>query len=125
MDQVITGIRSGDAACMVIGVELLEEDRKFPFGAKLKARTARAVRQAETSPSLAERLRRRIVSMLLEGNVPREYREYAKLLRKIGFEKWWPRLCEGVPKENSYAMRYFNYFRLVHEQSAAVVPHAR
>lgn len=125
MDQVITGIRSGDAACMVIGVELLEKDRKFPFGANLKARTARALRQAETSPSLAERLRRRIVSMLLEGNVPREYREYAKLLRKIGFEKWWPRLCEGVPKENSYAMRYFNYFRLVHEQSAAVVPHAR
>lgn len=125
MDQVITGIYSGDAACVVIGVEFLEEDRKFSFGANLKARTARALRLAEVSPSLAERLRRRIVSMLVEGNVPREYREYARLLRKIGFDKWWPRLSEQVPKENPYAMRYFNYFRLVHEQSAAVVRHAR
>jgi hypothetical protein len=125
MDQVITGIHSGDAACVVIGVEFLEEDRNFPFGANLKSRTARALRQGEISPSLAERLRRRIVSMLVEGNVPREYREYARLLRKIGFDKWWPRLSEQVPKENPYALRYFNYFRLVHERSAAVVPHAR
>jgi hypothetical protein len=125
MDQIITGIHSGDPACAVIGVEFLEEDRKFPFGANLKARTARALRQAEVSSSLAERLRRRIVLMLVEGNVPREYREYARLLRKIGFEKWWPRLNEQIPKENPHAMRYFNYFRLVHERSAAVTPFAR
>ncbi len=125
MDQIIKGIDSGDVACMAIGVEFLEEDRKFPFGANLKARTARALRQADVSPSLAERLRRRIVAMLLDGNVPREYREYARLLRKIGFDKWWPRLSEEIPKENLHAMRYFNYFRLVHERSSAVVRHAR
>jgi hypothetical protein len=125
MDQIIPGILSGDPACAVLGVEFLEEDQKFPFGANLKARTARALRQAEVPPSLAERLRRRIVSMLVEGNVPREYREYARLLRKIGFDKWWPRLSEQVPKENRHAMRYFIYFRLVHERSAAVVPRAR
>jgi hypothetical protein len=125
MDQVIAGIHSGDSACTVIGVEFLEEDRKFPFGANLKARTARALRQATISASMAERLRRRIVSMLVDGNVPREYREYARLLRKIGFENWWPRLKEQAPKENPHAMRYFNYFQLVHERSAAVVPHAR
>lgn len=125
MDQIITGIHSGDEACAVIGVEFLEEDRKFSFGANLKARTARALRQTEVSPALAERLRRRIVSMLLEGNVPREYREYARLLRRVGFEKWWPRLSGQVPKENPYVMRYFSYFRLVHERSAAVVRHAR
>jgi hypothetical protein len=125
MDQIITGVHAGDRACMVVGVEFLEEDRKFPFGANLKARTARALRQATLPPSLATRLRRRIVAMLVSGNVPREYREYARLLRKIGFEDWWPRLEEQVPKANPYAMRYFNYFRLVHERSSAVVPNAR
>jgi hypothetical protein len=126
MDQIITGIHTGDPACMVIGVEFLEEDHKFPFGANLKSRTARALRQTEVSPALAERLRRRIVSMLVEGNVPREYREYAKLLRKIGFDNWWPRLIEQVPKDNPHSMRYFNYFLLVHEHSPAVVAdHAR
>jgi hypothetical protein len=125
MDQIIMGIHCGDAACAVIGVEFLEEDRKFAFGANLKARAARALRQTEVPYSLAERLRRRIVAMLVAGNVPREYREYARLHRKIGFDKWWPRLCEQVPKGNPYAMRYFNYFRLVHERSAAVVRHVR
>jgi hypothetical protein len=46
MDAVVEGIRAGDPACSTIGVEFIEEDGKFPFGANLKSRTARALRQA-------------------------------------------------------------------------------
>lgn len=121
MDKVIAGIERGDPACMLIGIEFLEEDRKFPFGANLKARTARALRRSKLSPALALRLKRRIVAMLGTGNVPREFREYARLLRRIGFEDFWPRIEQEASRGNRYVMRYYNYLRLIHERSPAVV----
>lgn len=122
MDKVIEGIEAGDVACAALGVEFLEEDRKFPFGANLKYRTARALRRASLPPSLETRLKRRIVAMLAAGNVPREYREYARLLRRIGFDDWWARIEEKAPRNNRYAMRYYRYFRGIHERSPSVVP---
>ncbi len=122
MDAVIKGILAGDPACAAIGVEFIEEDRKFPFGANLKARTARALRQSTLSDALAVRIRRRIVDMLIAGNTPREYREYAKLLRKTGFSELWSRLEDGVPRANRHAMRYYRYFEAIHRRSPAVCP---
>jgi hypothetical protein len=122
MDKVIEGIERGDSACIALGVEFLEEDRKFPFGANLKYRTARALRRTSLPPSLETRLKRRIIAMLAAGNVPREYREYARLLRRIGFDDWWPRIEEKAPRGNRYAMRYYRYFRNIHERSPSVVP---
>jgi len=122
MDKVIEGIERGDSACLALGVEFLEEDRKFPFGSNLKYRTARALRRASIPPSLATRLKRRIVAMLAAGNVPREYRQYARLLRRIGFEDWWQRIDQQAPRGNRYAMRYYRYFRSIHERSPSVVP---
>jgi hypothetical protein len=121
MDAVILGIEAGDQACCVLGVEFLEEDAKFSFGANLKYRCARALRRAELSEALATRLRRRIVAMLLVGNVPREFREYARLLRRVGFENFWPRIEAGVSRQNKYVMRYFGYFELIHQGSPAVI----
>lgn len=122
MAAVVDGILAGDAACAAIGVEFIEEDRKFPFGANLKARTARALRQTTIPPALSARIRRRIVDMLIAGNTPREYREYAKLLRKTGFDELWPRLEAGVPRANRYAMRYYRYFEAIHRRTPAVCP---
>ncbi|MBM4298033.1 MAG: hypothetical protein FJ143_09870 [Deltaproteobacteria bacterium] len=121
MDQVVEGIRDGDLACIVIGVEFIEEDRKFPFGAILKARVARALRQVALPKSLANRIRKRVVDMLIVGNVPREYREYVRLLRKVGFNDLWPRLQANVPRDNKYVMRYFDYLRAIHERAPSVV----
>lgn len=120
MDAVISGIETGDLACCAIGVEFLEEDEKFSFGANLKYRCARALRRADLTEALAARLRRRIVAMLLAGNVPREYREYSRLLRRLGFESLWPRIDAGASRQNRYVMRYFEYFKLIHELSPAV-----
>lgn len=122
MDAIIEGILAGDPACAAIGVEFIEEDRKFPFGANLKARTARALRQSTLSDALSIRIRRRVVDMLIAGNTPREYREYAKLLRKTGFRELWPRLEAGVPRTNRHAMRYYRYFEAIHRRTPAVCP---
>ncbi len=122
MDTVIEGILENDPACAVIGVEFIEEDRTFPFGANLKSRTARALRKCALSDAPSTRVRRRIVDMLIVGNTPREYREYAKLLRKIGFRELWPRLEAGAPRANKHAMRYYRYFEAIHRRSPAVCP---
>jgi len=57
MDRVIAGIRSGDAACIVIGAEFMEEDSKFTFGRALKSHVARAMRQADLPAAVQARLR--------------------------------------------------------------------
>jgi len=89
MFQVIEGIEKGDKACIAIGVEFIEEDERFSFGRIIKSNTARALRRAELTSEQAERIRSRVVQMLIAEHVPREYREYAKLLRKVGLGDWW------------------------------------
>jgi len=84
MYKVIAGIEQGDAACRRIGAEFIEEDRKFTFGKIVKSNTARALRRSELTTEEQERIRRRLVAMLIEGNVPHEYKQYVKLLKKIG-----------------------------------------
>lgn len=84
MERVIEGIEQGDAACIELGVEFIQEDQFFPFGRLLKSRTARALRRAKLTKYQIETIRKRVTEMLIKSNTPREYKEYAKLVRKIG-----------------------------------------
>jgi hypothetical protein len=63
--------------------------------------------------------------MLKAGNTPREYKEYAKLLRKLGVEDFWKQIDEGAPRNNKYAMRYYEYFRAIYEHSPSVERYER
>lgn len=87
MEKVIKGIEAGDPACVCIGIEFIEEDAKFPFGRILKSNTARALRRASLSDEQRARIRRRVLGMLKAGKVPHEFREYAKLVKKIGLSE--------------------------------------
>jgi hypothetical protein len=111
MDSVIAGIRRGDKACVALGVEFIEEPEYFAFGRILKANTARALRGATLSSEQVVRLRARIVNMLLVGDVPHEYHEYSRLLRRIGLGEWWPTVEQQIARENRYVMRYYEYLR--------------
>jgi hypothetical protein len=111
MHEVIQGIEAGDPACIMIGVEFVEEDDFFVFGRKLKSNAARALRRAQLPEDLKARLRRRIVSMLLAGMVPNEFREYSKLLRVIGVAEYCDELDAKIPRDNPYAMRYYSILR--------------
>ena len=111
MYEIIKGIERGDCACKIIGVELVEESNTMPFGRILKSNTARALRRTSLDRDLEERLRKRIVAMLIENNVPREYKEYAKLLRKIGIDRDpWQVIEKHFPQNNIYTMKYYKYF---------------
>jgi hypothetical protein len=117
MDAVIEGIKRGDRACSEIGIELIEENEHFVFGRILKSNTARALRRADLTENQKARLRTRIVSMLLEGYVPHEFHEYARLLRHIGLGSWWAKIDRDIDRDNQYVMRYYKYLR-----AHAVVP---
>lgn len=111
MDEVIKGIKAQDPACIDIGVEFIEHGPKQPFGRILHSNTARALRQHRASLSNAqiERLRRRILGMLVDGEVPHEYKEYAKLLKRIGVGPDWPDVLGSVDRANPYVLRYVTY----------------
>jgi hypothetical protein len=107
MEKVIEGIEAGDAACIWIGIEFIEDDAKFPFGKLLKSNTARALRRTGLSDDQKQRIRRRVFGMLCDGHVPHEFREYAKLLRKIGFDA--SEIPAGVTG-NPFVQRFRAYF---------------
>ena len=109
MEKVIAGIASGDPACVEIGIDFISESASFPFGMTLKTYTARELRRAALTESQCERIRRRIVSMLVEGYVPKEYREYAKLLRKVGLGSLGAELGRA-DKQNPHVAKYLRYF---------------
>jgi hypothetical protein len=111
MNQVIEGIEKGDKACIEIGVECIEENQWLSFGKTIKANTARALRRSTLTPEQIERLRKQIISMLIEEHTPGHYREYAKLLRKIGLGSFWPMLEQQVNCNNPYVLRFYKYFQ--------------
>lgn len=110
IESVVDGIKAADPGCIDLGVEFIESGHKQAFGRILHARVARALRQAPLNTEHVARLRARILSMLIAGQVPHEYHEYAKLLRRIGLGEAWASTRQRVDEGNPYVMRYVNYF---------------
>jgi len=123
MTKVIDGIKLGDEACKMIGIEFIEEDQRFTFGILLKSKTARMLRQTTLSEEQKARVRKRVIEMLLAGHVWREFREYAKLLKKIGVGEYRDELEAGVDRDNPYVMRFYRY--LLDLPSVPLPPDAR
>ena len=110
MERVIEGIEHSDLACVEIGIEFIEEDASFPFGRILKSNTARALRRATLTDAQKERIRLRVIEMLKAGYLPREYRQYAKLARKIGLGKLLHKIKDELPGDNPWVQHYYRYF---------------
>jgi hypothetical protein len=100
MDEVIEGIEHGDPACTLIGVEFIEEDTSFAFGMILKTNTARALRRTTLTAEQRDRVRRRVVDMLVRKYLPREFRQYVKLARKIGMGPYLLEIAERADLTN-------------------------
>jgi len=118
MEAVIEGIERGDKASIAIGIDFIEEDAHFPFGKTLKSNTARALRRSSLTPEQVDRIRNRVTNLLLAGQIPHEFREYAKLLRHIGIADYWPRIKQGAPIASPYVKRFYEYFRQCAEREA-------
>ena len=118
MFEVIKGIEAGDRACIEIGVECIEENQWFMFGRIIKANTARALRRSTLTSPQKERLRQQIISMLIEEHIPGHYRDYAKLLRKIGLGDWWPTIEKRANRGNPYVARFYDYLEQYARQNS-------
>jgi hypothetical protein len=101
MESVIQGIERGDAACIALGVDFVEEDDLFAFGKTLKSNAARSLRRARLTEGQKARLREHIVTMLVSGLIPHEMREICEA--PAGHRCWRPlaktrtRYSEGQP----------------------------
>ena len=110
MDRVIEGILAGDIACAEVGIEFIEQDASFPFGRILKSNTARALRRSYMLPEQQERIRRRVASMLSSEYLPREFRQYAKLARKLGMADFLSAHQDILNLANPLVAHYLAYF---------------
>ena len=110
MERVIEGIEAGDLACAELGIEFIETSDSFAFGKTLKSNVARALRRTTLTEVQKERIRRRVVEMLEAGYLPREYRQYAKLGRKLGLREWLPRIKQLSALGDIWVQRYCAYF---------------
>jgi len=110
MDRVIEGIEQGDLACAQLGVEFIETSESFAFGMIIKSNVARALRRVTLTEAQKERIRKRVVEMLMTGYLPREFRQYAKLVRKIGIREWLPLIKEQAELGDPWVQRYYSYF---------------
>lgn len=110
MERIIEGIEEQDVACAEIGVEFIEEDRGFVFGAILKSNTARALRRCQVlTGAQVDRIRRRIVRLYATGVVPREFAQYLRLIRRVGAGPYWPEVAAAEPR-NYFAKRARAFF---------------
>ena len=111
MESVIDGIEAGDLGCAELGVEFIETSDSFPFGKIFKSNVARALRRAPLTEAQKERIRRRVIEMLETGYLPREYRQYSKLARKLGLREFLPRIKQlAEHTSNEWVKRYCKYF---------------
>jgi hypothetical protein len=113
MNKVIERIEKSDPAAVAIGVEFVEGDQSFAFGKILKSNTARALRRATLDEAQQERLRHRFFEMLRRGYLPREYKEYAKLFKKIGLGAHRDEIVALSASDNSF-VRHWRWYLLEH-----------
>jgi len=110
MDCVIEGIKAQDVACAQIGVEFIEEDQGFPFGAILKSNAARALRRFDSlTEEQIDRIRRRVAAMYATGIVPREFSQYLRLIHRVGPGRYWSQIVEAEPRSH-FARRAKTFF---------------
>jgi hypothetical protein len=105
MYKVIQGIEKGDQACKLIGIEFIEEDQKSAFNRHIKVDTLRALRRANLDQKDKDRIRSRLIDLILSSRIPHQYREYAKLLKKVGFGDRLEEIQEKANKDNPTIMK--------------------
>lgn len=110
MARVIEGIEAGDLGCVEIGIEFIQTNDSFPFGKIIKSNVARALRRTTLTEAQQERIRRRVVEMLETGYLPREFRQYAKLARKLGLREFLPRIRQLAELSSDVWVRHYSEY---------------
>ena len=108
LDVLVDRMKSGDLAAAQIGIEMMEEDRGLAFGPIIKSNIPRALVKCDLTESHKERVRKRVVAMLLRPFLPKEFRQYAWLARRIGLGDWAQKL-QNADKRVPWVHWYVEY----------------
>ena len=111
-ESVIKGIENRDRACIELGLELIEDSSSMPFGMILKSNTSRALRKAYDSLTheQQDRIRRRVADMMITKYMPREFVQYVKLVKKIGFGDEIERVKSQADLSDRWVRHYLDQF---------------
>ena len=117
MDAVIEGIEKRDRACIELGIELIEDGDSMPFGMILKSNAARALRRSANllTEDQRSRVRDRVVAMMIDKYMPREFLQYVKLVRAIGPESTISRVEAEADLNDRWVRHYLERLRLSNE----------
>ena len=110
---LIERMKSGDLAAAEICLEMMEEDRSLAFGPIVKSNIPRAMAKCALTDRQKERIRERVLTMLLRGYLPKEFRQYAWLARRLGLGEWEKKLSK-VDLSNPWAKWYVDYLTQEH-----------
>lgn len=118
-EAVVEGIEKHDQACIELGIELIEDSASMPFGMILKSNAARALRRSADllTEDQRERIRKRVAQMLIDEYMPREFLQYVKLAKEIGFDSELVRVEAEADIENRWVRHYLDQLRQVREPS--------
>jgi hypothetical protein len=84
MDCFIARMKTGDLAAGQLGIDLMQEDGGFFCGSIVKSNIPRALAKCALSEDQKNVIRARVVEMLLRKFMPKEFRQYAWLVRRFG-----------------------------------------
>ena len=110
VNSVVVGIEKHDPACIELGVELIEDSDSMPFGMILKSNVARALRRVRDhlTEEQQSRIRTRVGDMLIARYMPREFIQYVKLARKIGFSEEISRVRSDADLKDGWVQHYLD-----------------
>ena len=110
VNSVVVGIEKHDPACIELGIELIEDSDSMPFGMILKSNVARALRRVtdRLSEEQQSRIRTRVGNMLIARYMPREFIQYVKLARRIGFDAEFPRVRSAADIKDRWVQHYLD-----------------
>lgn len=112
-EAFVEGIEKHDPASIELGIELIEDSASMPFGMILKSNTARALRHSATllTEEQCRRIRNRVGDMLISEYMPREFLQYVKLAKAIGFDDEVSRVELEADIENHWVRHYLEKLR--------------
>ena len=102
-------MKRGDLAAAEIGIEMMEEDRGLAFGPIIKSNIPRALAKCSLTEPQKEQIRRRTVDMMLRNFLPKEFRQYAWLTRRIGLGRWQGQLEAKADRTDRWVNWYLRY----------------
>ncbi len=100
-----------DLGCAELGIEFIQTNDSFDFG-RPSNQTSRVPCDARLlSNSKRKEFGGRVIEMLDTGYLPREFRQYAKLARKLGLREFLPRIKQvAAVSSDVWVQRYCAYF---------------